>query len=475
MMTRRPRIKADPKGKRARNSRSVKASPKNKGAGKQPAIITSLPGPKAKRILKKDHKYVSPSYTRGYPAVIERGKGVWVRDVDGNVFLDFSAGIGVVSTGHCHPEVVKSIKEQSTRLLHMSGTDFYYPNQANLAEKLAEIVPGAKNKKVFFCNSGAEAVECSMKLARYHRRRPRYLAFTGAFHGRTFGALSLTASKVTQRKYFSPLLSGVTHVSYAYCYRCPFHLEYPDCRMWCVDYIDDVVFKKLVPPEEVAAIFVEPIQGEGGYIVPPPRFLPALRALCNKYDILLVDDEVQSGMGRTGKMFAIEHFNTKADIYSLAKGIASGLPLGACVARAGIMDWEPGSHASTFAGNPVSCAAALKTIELLEGGLIENAARLGKIALKRLAGLKERYDFIGDVRGKGLMIGVELVGDAATREPVKDRRNAVVYEAFKNGLLLLGAGESSVRFIPPLIISEEELHTGLDIFEKAAKVVFHAE
>lgn len=407
--------------------------------------------------------------------MIERGKGVWVTDVDGNVFLDFSAGIGVVSTGHCHPEVVKSIKEQSAKLLHMSGTDFYYPNQANLAEKLAEIVPGAKNKKVFFCNSGAEAVECAMKLARYHRRRTRYIAFTGAFHGRTFGALSLTASKVTQRRYFSPLLSGVTHVSYAYCYRCLFHLEYPDCDMWCVKHIDDVVFKKLVPPEEVAAIFVEPIQGEGGYIVPPPRFLPALRALCNKYDILLVDDEVQSGMGRTGKMFAIEHFNTKADIYSLAKGVASGLPLGACVSRAGIMDWEPGSHASTFAGNPVSCAAALKTVELLEGGLIENAARLGKVALNRLGDLKRHYDFIGDVRGKGLMIGVELVGDGVTKEPVKDRRNAVVYEAFKNGLLLLGAGESAIRFIPPLVINEDELNTGLDIFEKAVKKVFRAD
>ena len=474
MMRRKTMIKTSPTKKRARKSRR-QASPRNTKSRKRPAILTNLPGPKAKRILTKDHKYVSPSYTRSYPAVIEQGKGVWVTDVDGNVFLDFSAGIGVVSTGHCHPEVVKSIKEQSTKLLHMSGTDFYYPNQANLAEKLAEIVPGAKNKKVFFCNSGAEAVECAMKLARYHKRRTRYIAFTGAFHGRTFGALSLTASKVTQRRYFSPLLSGVTHVSYAYCYRCPFHLQYPSCDMWCVNYIDDVVFKKLVPPEEVAAIFVESIQGEGGYIVPPPRFLPALRALCNKYDILLVDDEVQSGMGRTGKMFAIEHFNTKADIYTLAKGIASGLPLGACVSRAGIMDWEPGSHASTFAGNPVCCAAALKTIELLESGFIENAARLGKIALKRLSELKDRYEFIGDVRGKGLMIGVELVGDAVTIEPVKDRRNAVVYEAFKNGLLLLGAGESSVRFIPPLIINEEELHTGLDIFEKAVRRVFRVD
>ncbi|MBE0432778.1 acetyl ornithine aminotransferase family protein [candidate division WOR-3 bacterium] len=439
---------------------------------RSPSVTVRLPGPKARMILNKDRKYVSPSYTRSYPAVIESGKGVWVTDVDGNVFLDFCAGIGVVSTGHCHPAVVRAMADQSAKLLHMSGTDFYYPNQANLAEKLAEIVPGAKNKKVFFCNSGAEAVECAMKLARYHKRRARYIAFTGAFHGRTFGALSLTASKVTQRRYFAPLLSGVTHVAYAYCYRCPLNLRYPACDVACVKYIDDVLLKKVVPPEEVAALFVEPIQGEGGYIVPPPGFMPTLRALCDKYEILLVDDEVQSGMGRTGKMFAIEHFSTKADIYCIAKGVASGMPLGACVSKAGIMDWEPGSHGSTFAGNPVSCAAALKTIELLEGGLIENAARLGAIALDRLSDLKNQYEFIGDVRGKGLMIGLELVSDGVKKEPVKDRRNAVVFEAFKNGLLLLGAGESTVRFIPPLVIGENELHTGLEIFEKALKKVF---
>ncbi len=455
-----------------RNVRKTGRRARGDGPAHRPRLSTGLPGPKARLILNKDRKYVSPSYTRSYPAVIESGKGAWVTDVDGNVFLDFSSGIGVVSTGHCHPSVVKAIKDQASRLLHMSGTDFYYPNQAHLAEKLAEIVPGAKNKKVFFGNSGAEAVECAMKLARYHKRRARYIAFTGAFHGRTFGALSLTASKATQRRYFAPLLSGVTHVSYAYCYRCPLNLQYPSCDVACVKYIEDVLLKKVVPAEEVAAIFVEPIQGEGGYIVPPPGFMPALRALCDKYGMLLVDDEVQSGMGRTGRMFAIEHFNTKADIYCIAKGVASGLPLGACVARSGIMDWEPGSHASTFAGNPVSCAAALATIELLENGLVENAAKLGDIAIARLSALKERYEFIGDVRGKGLMIGVELVGDAVSKVPVRDRRNAVVYEAFKNGLLLLGAGESTVRFIPPLVINERELHVGLDIFEGCLKKVF---
>ncbi|HEX7320463.1 MAG TPA: acetyl ornithine aminotransferase family protein [bacterium] len=441
---------------------------------KKPKINTALPGPKARAFLKRDKKYISPSYTRSYPAVVEKGSGVWVTDVDGNVFLDFSAGIAVVATGHCHPEIVKAICSQASKLIHMSGTDFYYPYQIDLAEKIAEIVPGGKNKKVFFANSGAEAVECAMKLARYSKRRPRYIAFTGSFHGRTFGALSLTASKVGQRRYFAPLLPEVTHTPYAYCYRCPFHLEYPSCDLECVKYIENFVFKKIAPPEEVAAMFVEPIQGEGGYVIPPPGFLPALRDLCDKYGIFLVADEVQSGMGRTGKMFAIEHVHVKADIYCIAKGIASGLPLGICVANSGIMDWPPGSHASTFGGNPVSCAAASKTIELLEGGLIDNAARLGEITLARLGELARRYEFIGDVRAKGLMIGIELVADAITKEPVKDKRDAVVYEAFKQGLLLLGAGETAIRFVPPMIISEEEMQVGLDIFEKALKKIFKA-
>ncbi len=438
----------------------------------KPTIKTELPGPKARDVLRRDGKYVSPSYTRSYPLIIEKGSGVWVTDIDGNVFLDFSSGIGVVSTGHCHPEILKVIKEQSARFIHMSGTDFYYAVQTRLAEKLAEIVPGAKNKKVFFGTSGTEAVECAMKLARYYTRRPLYIAFTGAFHGRTFGALSLTASKSVQKKYFAPLLPGVTHVPYAYCFRCPFRLEYPSCELACVEYIDEVIFRRVIPPEEVAALFLEPIQGEGGYIVPPASYVPALRKLCNKYDILLVDDEIQAGMGRTGRMFAIEHSNAKADIYCIAKGIASGMPLGACVSRSGIMDWQPGAHASTFGGNPVSCAVALKTIELLEHTLVDNAAQLGKIALKRLQELEQRYEFIGDVRGKGLMIGIELVADKKTKEPVKDRRDAIVYEAFKQGLLLLGAGESAVRLIPPLVINENELHIALDIIEKVLKKVF---
>jgi 4-aminobutyrate aminotransferase len=441
---------------------------------RKPIIKTALPGPKAKKVLRQDSKYSSPSYTRPYPIVIEKGRGVWITDVDGNTFLDFSAGIAVVATGHCHPEIVEVIKEQAAKFIHMSGADFYYPVLPKLAEKLAEIVPGAKNKKVFFGNSGAEAVECAMKLVRYHTRRPRYIAFTGSFHGRTYGALSLTASKIVQRKYFAPLLPGVTHVPYAYCYRCPFHLEYPSCDLECVKYIEAEIFKKVAPPEEVAAVFVEPIQGEGGYVVPPNRFISALKNLCSKYDIMLVDDEIQTGMGRTGRMFAIEHYNTKADIYCIAKGIASGLPLSACVSRSGVMDWQPGAHASTFGGNPVSCAAALKTIGILEHGLIENASKLGKHAMERLHDLEKRFDFIGDIRGKGLMIGIELVADKKNKEPVKDKRNGVVYEAFKHGLLLLGAGESAIRLIPPLVISESELQVGLDILEKALKKIFRA-
>jgi 4-aminobutyrate aminotransferase len=440
---------------------------------KKPKIKMKLPGPKAQEVLSQDNKYLSPSYTRAYPFVMDKGCGVWVTDIDGNEFLDCAAGIGVVATGHCHPEVVRAINEQVGKCLHMSGTDFYYAVQSLLAEQLAEIVPGAKNKKTFFTNSGAETVECAMKLSRYFTRRPRYIAFIGGFHGRTFGALSLTASKTVQRKFFAPLLPEVTHVHYAYCYRCQLHCTYPSCGVACVQYIDDYLFKKVIPPEEVAAVFVEPVQGEGGYVVPPPLFFPALRKLCDKYDILLVDDEIQAGMGRTGRMFAIEHFNTKADIYCIAKGIASGLPLGACVTRSGIMQWPPGAHGTTFGGNPVACAAAVKTVELLKKGLVDNAQKVGKVVLDRLNGMKERYECIGDVRGLGLMIGVELVADKKSKEMVTDRRNAVVYEAFKRGLLILGAGPTSIRFIPPLIISEDEMQVGLDIFEKALTTVFH--
>jgi 4-aminobutyrate aminotransferase len=437
----------------------------------KPKIITKLPGPKAQKILRKDKKYISPSYTRSYPAVIERGEGCWVWDVDGNKFLDFNAGIAVCATGHCHPQVVEAIKKQAGTLIHMSGTDYYYPLQTELAEKLVEITPGGMNKRVFFCNSGAEAVEGAFKLVRYATGRKNVIAFFGAFHGRTLGALSLTASKVVQKHRFGPLIAGVYHVPYAYCYRCVYNLEYPGCNFACINYIEDYLFKKVVPAEEVGAIFVEPIQGEGGYVVPPSGYLEKLRALCDKYGILLVADEVQSGMGRTGKMFALEHWGVKADIYCVAKGIASGLPLGAFIANAGLMNWPSGTHASTFGGNPVACASAIATIKLLEDSLIENAQKMGEIIRNRLDALQTKYSFIGDVRGKGLMAAIELVEDSLSKKPLPDLRNRIVYQCFEKGLLLQGCGESAIRFSPPLIVTEEEINVAFEIFEAVLKEV----
>jgi 4-aminobutyrate aminotransferase len=438
----------------------------------KPRIVTKLPGIKAQKILKKDKKYISPSYTRSYPAVIEQGEGCWVWDVDGNKFLDFNAGIAVCATGHCHPEVVEAIRKQAGKLIHISGTDYYYPQQVELAEKLAEITPGGKNKKVFFCNSGAEAVEGAFKLARFHTKRPYALSFFGSFHGRTMGALSLTGSKVVHKQGFAPLVPGVFHIPYAYCFRCFFRLEYPGCDFYCVKYIEEEVFKKIVPPEEVSALFAEPIQGEGGYIVPPDGYFQKIRELCDRYDILFVVDEVQSGFGRTGRMFAIEHYGVMADIYCLAKGIASGMPIGAFVSRSGIMNWPPGAHASTFGGNPVSCVAALTTIHLLENGLIENAEKVGRYLLKELEVIQSKFEAIGDVRGKGLMIGIELIEDSIAKKPIPERRDAVVYKCFEKGLILQGCGPSTIRFSPPLIVTQEEADVALEIFEEALKEVF---
>ncbi len=426
-----------------------------------------VPGPIAEAWIQRDGANISPSYTRSYPFVMARGQGAYVWDVDGNKFLDFTAGIAVTSTGHSHPEVIKAIKEQAEQFLHMSGTDFYYPVQIQLAEKLNELVPIKEQTLVFFGNSGAEAVEAALKLARYATGRPHILAFRNAFHGRTMGALSLTASKVVQRRGFAPLLPEVTHVEYGYCYRCPLNLTYPACDLACVSQIEEELFRAEVPPDQVAAIFVEPVQGEGGYIVPPPGWMKALRELCDKYGILLVADEVQTGFGRTGKMFAMEHFGIEPDIITLAKGIASGMPLGAMVARKSLMTWPPGAHASTFGGNPVSSAAALATIRLLENGLVENAARVGRHIMARLLDMQERHPSMGDVRGLGLMIGVELVKDRDSKERAKKLRDWVVQRAFEMGLLILGAGQSVVRFMPPLIIDEQIADEGLDIFEKA--------
>ena len=432
-----------------------------------PRIITELPGPEAARLIDSDARYLSPSYTRDYPLVVRRGEGSVIEDVDGNLFLDFTAGIAVCSTGHCHPRVVAAVQEQAARLIHMSGTDFYYQPQRDLARKLAELAPGEKPKKVFFTNSGAESVEAAFKLARYHTGRPYMIAFYGAFHGRTMGALSLTGSKVVQRRGFDPLVPDVEHVDFGDCYRCPLNLEYPSCRIECVRHIETTLFKRTVPPEKVAAIIVEPIQGEGGYLVPPPEFHRDLKALAERHGILYIADEVQTGMGRTGRMFAIEHWGVEPDIICLAKGIASGMPLGAIIAPADVMDWERGSHASTFGGNPVSCAAALETIALLEEGLMENAARVGAYMIDRLRDMAARHPLIGDVRGLGLMIGVELVRDRATKERAASARNELIQRCFRKGLLMLGCGESSMRFCPPLILTRDEAAAGLKIFEEA--------
>ena len=434
-----------------------------------PVIKTKLPGPNAARIVKEDARAISPSYTRSYPLVAKRGRGVVIEDVDGNEFLDFSAGIAVTSTGHCHPEVVAAIQKQAGELIHMSGTDFYYESMITLADRLSKVAPMKGPHKVYYGNSGTEAVEAALKLARYHTKRDYVIAFLGAFHGRTMGALSLTASKPQQRRRFSPLVPGVTHVRYPYVYRgCTGGPQQQEAfALECARFIEDKLFKTSLPPEEVAAIFVEPIQGEGGYVVAPDNFLRELRAICNRHGILLVADEVQSGAGRTGKWWAIEHSGVEPDIVCMAKGIASGMPLGVCMARAGIMDWVPGSHASTFGGNPVSIAAALATVDILDRGAIANAARVGAMMLDRLRGWKETHPLVGDVRGRGLMIGVELVKDKVTREPATALRNRVETLAFQRGLVMLGCGETSIRLCPPLVLNEQEATVGLDILEDA--------
>ncbi len=425
-----------------------------------------LPGPQARALIEADSRLLSPSYTRPYPLVVERGRGMWIEDVDGHRFLDFTAGIAVCATGHCHPRVVEAIRKQAAELIHMSGTDFHYRRQIELAEKLVALVPGSCAKRVFFTNSGAEAVEAAIKLARHHTRRPYLIAFHGAFHGRTLGALSLTASKTVQREGFGPLVPGVYHVPFPDPYRTP-HRSGRDA----VREIEQRLFGHLVAPEEVAAIVVEPIQGEGGYIVPPPDFHPALRELTARYGILYVVDEIQTGMGRTGKMLAIEHWGVEPDVVCLAKGLASGMPLGAIVARAELMDWPPGAHASTFGGNPVSCAAALETIALLEQGLIDNARRQGERLRQGCCELANKHRLIGDVRGLGLMLGLDLVTDRKSKQPAVAARDAVIQACFRRGLLLLGCGESVIRLCPPLIVETGQVDQALAILDEALSEV----
>jgi 4-aminobutyrate aminotransferase len=434
-----------------------------------PKLMCPLPGPRARAAVAADKRLISPSYTRSYPLVAKSGRGVRVEDVDGNQFLDFAAGIAVVSTGHCHPEVVAAIQKQAAELIHISGTDFYNEPLTDLAEQLSAIAPMPGPHRFFYGNSGAEAIECALKLARYHTGRQQVISFLGGFHGRTMGALSLTASKPQQKRRFAPLVPGVTHVPFPYTYRgCAGGAEEQEAfNLGCARYIEERLFKTILPPEEVAAIFIEPIQGEGGYVVAPDNFLRELRGICDRHGILLVVDEVQSGCGRTGKWWAIEHSGVEPDMVCMAKGIASGMPLGVCMARAELMDWVPGSHASTFGGNPVSIAAALATLEILRRGAMGNAASIGALMLDRLRGWIKTHPHVGEVRGRGLMIGIELVKDKATREPAAALRNRVETLAFERGLMILGCGETSLRLAPPLVVSEEEATVALDILEDA--------
>jgi 4-aminobutyrate aminotransferase len=421
-----------------------------------PQLSGPLPGPRAQAMIERDRRAVSPSYTRPYPLAVERGQGCMIEDLDGNRFLDFNAGIAVVATGHCHPRVVAAIQQQAARLIHMSGTDFYYEGMVSLAEKLGAITPGGVERRVSFGNSGAEAMEGAIKLARYATGRDKIIAFYGSFHGRTMGALSLTARKAVQRAGFGPLIPGVSHAPYPNCYRCPFGKQPDSCAVECVKFIENTLLRTVSPASETAAIAVEPVQGEGGYIVPPKKFFEELARVAEEHGILLILDEVQSGMGRTGKMWAAEHFDAVPDIMAVAKGIASGMPLGATVARSELMSWPPGAHASTFGGNPVACAAALTTIALLEEELIENAARMGTHLMDRLRDLPSRYACVGQVRGLGLMIGIEFIRDKETREPAPQLRDAIENMAFERGLLILGAGDSSIRLCPPLVVNRDQ-------------------
>lgn len=429
--------------------------------------INNLPGPRARKWIERDHAVISPSYPRGYPFVMDHGRGVEVWDVDGNRFLDFSAGIAVVSTGHSHPKVVKAIQEQAEKFIHISS-DFYHQKWIELAEKINEIAPFEEDAVSFMTNSGTESIEAAIKLARYTTKRTEFIGFLGGFHGRTMGAVTFTASKASYHRGFFPLMNGVVHVPFPDPYR-PILASHPgeDYGETVVRYIEEEIFGRILPADAVAGILVEPIQGEGGYIVPTSGFFPALRRLCDRHGILLIADEVQSGVGRTGKWWAIEHFGVEPDIFCVAKGIASGMPLGLMVARKSIVTWPKGSHGNTYGGNPLSCAAALATLEVIENELLENATRAGSYAMENLRAMQERHPTIGEVRGIGLMIGIEFVFDRQTKQHADDLRDRILDLAFEKGLLTLGAGRNVIRISPPLSVSFAELDEGLTILEQA--------
>jgi 4-aminobutyrate aminotransferase len=438
----------------------------------RPSIKTELPGPKSREIIEADAQYVTPSYPRpDYKLVADHASGVWITDPDGNVFLDCNAGVAVCSTGHCHPEIVKALQQQVSELIHLCGTDFYYRHMPQLGKVLNEIVPIDGATKTHFANSGAEAIETALKLAMYHTRRQKFISFFGSFHGRTLGALSLTSSKKAQRLGFMRQALDVVHIPYPNTFR-HFANDMPTDEATItkdvIGWIENRLFKTTTPPEEVAGIVLEVVQGEGGYVPAPKQFVKELRRICDENGIMFIVDEVQSGMGRTGKMFALDHHEgVKADIICLAKGLGSGMPIGACVARADIMDWHKGAHASTFGGNPVALTAALKTIELLKGGLVENSKNVGAYLEDGLRKLQDKYDVIGDVRGFGMMLGVEFVTDKQTLTPAPELRDKIEYACYERGLIILGCGNNSIRWSPPLILSKENVDVALQIFDEA--------
>lgn len=423
---------------------------------KRPHLITTLPGPRAKAILKREAKFVTSSLTRLYPLVAERAEGCWVWDIDGNCFLDFTAGLAVNAAGHSHPKIVEAIQSQANKLIQFSAADFYHPLYSELAERLSRLAPGQGTKKVFLCNSGTEAIEAAIKLARYHTKRQRLIAFHDAFHGRTIGALSLTASKLWQQRGFGTLLAGVTHVSFSHA---------------GLDQLEETLFRTNLPPEEVAAIFFEPIQGEGGCHLPEPGLLPRLRKICDAHGILLVADEIQTGLGRTGSMFAVDHWNAVPDILCIAKALGGGLPLGAMIARGEVMDWPEGAHTSTFGGNPLACAAALATFDLLEGGLIEQAREMGDYLRRGVEKLVGEHSLPAEVRGLGMMLAIDLLNDGRARKPAKAKRDLLLRHAFEHGLLLLGGGQSVVRLMPPLTLTAAEADLGLQILKQSLSAI----